>query len=196
VGIVGAGFAGLRCADKLLQYGFQVTILEARNRLGGRVHQHTLPNGHLVDSGPNWIHGTDDNPILDIAKQTKTAVGSWDTTSYVFDEDGKLLDLDEGEALSTIMWNIMEAAFKHSNKNSAAIDADQSLLDYFKQHVAEHIPDTVQGSERQRRTVLQMADLWGSFDGSPIEKQSFKFYWLVERLDGGRQCSQGQASKP
>lgn len=39
VGIVGAGFAGLRCADILLQHGFKVTILEARNRLGGRVGQ-------------------------------------------------------------------------------------------------------------------------------------------------------------
>lgn len=37
VGIVGAGFAGLRCADVLLQYGHRVTIFEARNRVGGRV---------------------------------------------------------------------------------------------------------------------------------------------------------------
>ena len=35
--IVGAGFAGLRCADVLLQHGAQVTIFEGRNRLGGRV---------------------------------------------------------------------------------------------------------------------------------------------------------------
>lgn len=39
VAIVGGGFAGLRCADVLLQHGFQVTILEARGRLGGRVAQ-------------------------------------------------------------------------------------------------------------------------------------------------------------
>ena len=37
VGVVGAGFAGLRCADVLLQHGHKVTIFEARNRLGGRV---------------------------------------------------------------------------------------------------------------------------------------------------------------
>jgi len=35
--IVGAGMAGLRTADVLLQHGAQVTILEARNRVGGRV---------------------------------------------------------------------------------------------------------------------------------------------------------------
>lgn len=35
--IIGAGIAGLRCADILLQHDVQVTIFEARNRIGGRV---------------------------------------------------------------------------------------------------------------------------------------------------------------
>lgn len=48
VGVVGAGFAGLRCADILLQHGFKVTILEARDRLGGRVGQ-SWHLGHPVD---------------------------------------------------------------------------------------------------------------------------------------------------
>jgi phytoene dehydrogenase-like protein len=37
VGIVGAGISGLRCAEILLENGFQVTILEARDRIGGKV---------------------------------------------------------------------------------------------------------------------------------------------------------------
>lgn len=48
VGIVGAGFAGLRCADVLLRRGVEVTIFEARNRLGGRVGQ-SAKLGHKVD---------------------------------------------------------------------------------------------------------------------------------------------------
>lgn len=48
VGIVGAGFAGLRCADVLLKHGAKVTIFEARNRVGGRVAQSRLGE-HLVD---------------------------------------------------------------------------------------------------------------------------------------------------
>lgn len=37
VGIIGAGVSGLRCADILGQNGAKVTILEARDRVGGRV---------------------------------------------------------------------------------------------------------------------------------------------------------------
>jgi NADPH-dependent glutamate synthase beta subunit-like oxidoreductase len=37
VGIVGAGVAGLRCSQVLLDAGVKVTILEARSRVGGRV---------------------------------------------------------------------------------------------------------------------------------------------------------------
>lgn len=35
--VVGAGVAGLRCAEVLLECGVKVTILEARDRVGGRV---------------------------------------------------------------------------------------------------------------------------------------------------------------
>lgn len=37
VGIVGAGIAGLRCAEALIEMGVNVTIIEARDRIGGRV---------------------------------------------------------------------------------------------------------------------------------------------------------------
>ena len=37
VGVIGAGLAGLRCAEILIEDGIKVTILEARDRLGGRV---------------------------------------------------------------------------------------------------------------------------------------------------------------
>ena len=35
--VVGAGLAGMRCAEILIEKGVRVTILEARDRLGGRV---------------------------------------------------------------------------------------------------------------------------------------------------------------
>ena len=37
IGVIGAGLAGLRCAEVLVEAGVDVTIIEARDRLGGRV---------------------------------------------------------------------------------------------------------------------------------------------------------------
>lgn len=161
-----------------------MTILEARDRIGGRLYQDRLANGHIVDVGPNWIHGTENNPILDLAKETNTALGSWDSGSYVFNEDGELYDLKESENHSTMMWDIVQAAFKHSNRNSAEIDPKESLRDFFEAKLRELIPETTEHWQRQRDIVLQMADLWGAFVGSPVERQSLKFFWLEECIEG------------
>lgn len=148
------------------------------------MYQDRLANGQVIDAGPNWIHGTESNPILDIAKRTNTAVGSWDTGSYVFNESGELYDVTEGEKYSAMMWDIVQEAFKHSNRNSAEIDPTESLLDFFKTKLVELIPETTEGWEEKRSIVLQMADLWGAFVGSPVERQSLKFFWLEECIDG------------
>ena len=53
VAIIGAGLAGLITARELKQQGFTCQILEARNRLGGRVFT-TKFAGHKVELGGNW----------------------------------------------------------------------------------------------------------------------------------------------
>ncbi len=186
IGVIGAGLAGLRCADILLRHGFKVTVLEGRDRVGGRLHQERLPNGYLVDTGPNWIHGTKDNPILDLARHTKTAVGSWDNRSYLFDERGVLLPLEDGEQISTTMWSVIEEAFEYSNKCGHEISPDESLFDFFERRIVHVIPDTAKDCEALREKVLQMAELWGAFVGSPIRQQSLKFFWLEECIEGGK----------
>lgn len=145
-----------------------------------------MPNGHLIDVGPNWIHGTANNPILDLAKKTNTRSGSWDNRSYVFDEDGVLFPVEEGEYYSSITWDIIQEAFKYSNEFSSFIDPQDSLLDFFQRRVVELIPETTRDWERQRYVVLQMAELWGAFVGSPLERQSLKFFWLEECIEGGK----------
>jgi hypothetical protein len=151
------------------------------------VHQEKLGNGHVVDCGPNWIHGTNDNPILDIAKETGTALGGWNTKSYVFDEQGELLASADGEAYSTIMWDIVQDAFEHSNKNSASIDPTESLWGFFQREVVRRIPESKPDFEKGRKLVLQLAEMWGAFVGSPIYRQSLKFFWLEECIEGGKE---------
>ena len=47
--ILGAGFAGLAAGKMLIENGYDVTILEARNRTGGRVFSYDIDDG--VDNG-------------------------------------------------------------------------------------------------------------------------------------------------
>lgn len=55
--IIGAGFAGLAAAYKLKNAGWSVTVLEARNRIGGRVFSYSLPqNSSLIcELGAEWV---------------------------------------------------------------------------------------------------------------------------------------------
>lgn len=64
--IVGAGAAGLAAARKLADNGVSVTVVEARDRLGGRVWTDTSW-GQALDLGASWIHGVSGNPITSLA---------------------------------------------------------------------------------------------------------------------------------
>ena len=53
--VVGAGLAGLVAADELRRAGHEVTVLEARDRVGGRVWSRQLDNGAVVEMGAEFI---------------------------------------------------------------------------------------------------------------------------------------------
>ena len=55
--IVGAGAAGLIAGSRLAANGFQVTILEARERVGGRIHTLRENFSHMVEAGAEFVHG-------------------------------------------------------------------------------------------------------------------------------------------
>lgn len=61
--VVGAGIAGLAAAQRLLAEGRDVVVLEARDRIGGRVWTDRFASGGCVDLGASWIHGVDGNPV-------------------------------------------------------------------------------------------------------------------------------------
>ena len=60
--VIGAGMAGLVAARLLHDSGFKVTVLEARDRLGGRTWTDDRI-GAPVDLGGSWVHGVDGNPL-------------------------------------------------------------------------------------------------------------------------------------
>jgi monoamine oxidase len=53
--VIGAGFAGLAAAAALADGGLEPLVLEARERVGGRVHSRRLANGAVVELGAEFV---------------------------------------------------------------------------------------------------------------------------------------------
>jgi monoamine oxidase len=68
VAVVGAGLAGLTAARDLLAAGLSVLVLEARDRVGGRLLNHTLEGGAVVELGGQWVGPTQDR-VLALAEE-------------------------------------------------------------------------------------------------------------------------------
>ncbi|MFM9140633.1 MAG: flavin monoamine oxidase family protein [Solirubrobacterales bacterium] len=66
--VIGAGMAGLGAARVLKDRRIDVVLLEARERIGGRVH--TVERfGTKIDLGASWIHDSRGNPLTEVAKR-------------------------------------------------------------------------------------------------------------------------------
>lgn len=63
--VIGAGIAGLKAAIDLTAAGIPVQVLEARDRLGGRLFSEETPSGQTIDIGASWFHDCLNNPLLE-----------------------------------------------------------------------------------------------------------------------------------
>ncbi len=97
--VIGAGIAGLAAAAQLEAAGVPVTVLEARQRIGGRVWTWRGVEGLSLDLGASWIHGTEGNPIAALAKAKGISTVPYDYEDFaVFAADGRPLSESEVEA--------------------------------------------------------------------------------------------------
>lgn len=71
--IIGAGFAGLSAALTLKKAGVDAIVLEARDRVGGRVKTAYLPDGTQIDLGGEWIGPTQDH-MYRLARKYKVEI--------------------------------------------------------------------------------------------------------------------------
>jgi len=121
--VVGGGFSGLAAAYELSRVGYDVTVVEARNRVGGRVISFgDLVPGKNVEGGGELI-GSNHPAWNGYAKQF--GLKFLDATEEDLEApvvlNGKRLSSDESDAL----WEEMEKAFNTVVADASKIDADE-----------------------------------------------------------------------
>ncbi len=88
--VVGAGFSGLAAARALVAKNVDVTVLEARDRVGGRVVNHRFADGTVVELGGQWIGPTQDHILGLVAELGIDTFLTYDEGDYVVSIDGKV----------------------------------------------------------------------------------------------------------
>jgi monoamine oxidase len=121
--VIGAGFAGLAAAYELSATGYEVTVVEARDRLGGRVlsFDRFVP-GRTVEGGGELI-GSNHPLWLTYAKKFRLGlyeIGDSDAARPVV-IDGRLLSDAEAKQL----WEDMDKAVQLMNRDARAVVADE-----------------------------------------------------------------------
>lgn len=97
--VVGAGASGLAAATRLVAAGYTVTVLEGRDRIGGRAWTSDAL-GAPVDLGASWIHGTTDNPLTPLARDAAIRFAPTSFDRYdTYDKDGRRLPFVQDEAV-------------------------------------------------------------------------------------------------
>ena len=129
--VVGAGMAGMAAARQLVDAGHTVTVLEARNRLGGRIHTSNVWADAPIDLGASWIHETQGNPLTSLASQAGARTITTDYASFAtYDASLGQIATGSGSAY-TAMQTKVDAAIKagyNTNKDTALRTTLESSL--------------------------------------------------------------------
>ena len=128
--VVGAGIAGLAAAGYAAGQGLRCVVLEARDRVGGRIWTSAEWPKVPVDLGASWIHGTDGNPVYDEITRLgiETAVfdvGSSDGVGSLItlSSNGTRLDTEAADDQLAAALQRLERRATSSGSMQAGIDA-------------------------------------------------------------------------
>ncbi|CAK9324405.1 unnamed protein product [Citrullus colocynthis] len=133
--VIGGGMAGVAAARALHDASFQVTLLESRDRLGGRIHT-DYSFGFPVDLGASWLHGAcEENPLAPLigrlglplyrTSEDNSVLYDHDLESYaLFDTDGSQVPPE----LVTKVGKTFETILKETETIREEQSEDMSIL--------------------------------------------------------------------
>lgn len=179
--IVGAGIAGLRAAQVLTQAGKKVVVLEARDRIGGRVSTNRTGFGMPIELGASWIHDARRNPIMTVAKNAGVPTAKSDYSERVW-QDGVLLKASESEAMGREFEKLLQRATKapketESMRVALERSASSQMSTSDRERLEWQIASSVEyafGADAETLSASRFND------GTDLEENN----WIVKGYDG------------
>jgi monoamine oxidase len=168
--VIGAGMAGLSAARQLTDQGYKVTILEGRNRIGGRIFT-DRSTGVAMDMGAGWVHGSEgNNPLMALAQKAGAdTFMTEDESIKVYNATGKKIGngtLDKYyDQYEDLLDDILERA-----------KINLSLKDVIQKINPKYLTDNV---------MLWQLSAFAEFDsGGAIEQLSSQYWEADEKFEG------------
>lgn len=126
VKIIGAGPAGIAAATKLLEHSItNITILEAEDRIGGRIHSVFLEDGY-VDLGAEFCHGEVGNVVYETVKDLDLLRHSSDFPGkIIYQSDGNRIDEEFAADLFQFIDNYSNWIDNTNSQLSLGVNLDQ-----------------------------------------------------------------------
>ena len=177
--VVGAGIAGLTAANALAHGGVECVVLEARDRIGGRLHTVDLA-GSPLDLGGSWIHMPGGNPMRAFADLVGVPCHAADPVPAIVGFDcgeGRRLPATEAEAVLGLYTEAFPAA---AGQLAAELGPDASAAGGIEAFVAG--AGLAPGPARRARQML-----YGAVEAEAAdlaERQSLRWMWNEFEYDG------------
>jgi len=165
--VVGAGVAGLSAARALAGRGINVRILEARDRIGGRVW-----SVDRLDLGAQWIHGTEGNPITGLCRQfgipiyyvggDATYLGGWEDL-HLLRPNGAAVSMPEKNISIALADSVRDEFDRWRSARTAGKPRDVPAAAAFARVMRQHRLNASRASEADWHVRICTRDDWGGY---------------------------------
>jgi monoamine oxidase len=141
--VVGAGVAGLAAARSLVDQGLKVIVVEARDRIGGRIWTNRAWPKLALDLGASWIHGVNGNPVAALARSGRISTVATDYDAlWRYEPGAKELSDSADEALEERFEGLMERVEEEAAALRQPGNADGSLQAAFDRAAGQRLSAT------------------------------------------------------